>query len=314
MQLWVNVFFCFFFLSVFCRFDRWESEGLPLPAPADAGWLCVGEREHRDVGQMAKEEDEHQPCSYARYDMHPQHAPCSCLRRIRISRKGADLSFDAQFTSNPSEIKILQNICSHVRRFLLSSRLTVKQPDLRQGHLRGLHLLSWAARSTNPSSSRVSFNSWCVWWTGERAGQRACRLFTGHLMRLSRTSRACAVCSTHTGLPHTPDCFSDQPHPSRAHSAGTLPSRAADVRGDLQRHAAGWRGAQGRGGDGGGGLGGLKWRGKLAEFGYVTFWRCFFTVCGIHWRCVDSLNVGVFFIVCVFERKNHFNNFCWHQA
>lgn len=136
MQLWVNVFFlCVFSFPVFCRFDRWESEGLPLPAPADAGWLRVGEREHRDVGQMAKEEDEQQPCSYARYDMHPHHAPCSCLRGIRISRKGADLSFDAQFTSNPSEIKVLRNICSHFRRLLLSSRLrkTIKQPDLRRG-------------------------------------------------------------------------------------------------------------------------------------------------------------------------------------
>lgn len=45
--------------------------------------------------------------------------------------------------------------------------------------------------------------------------------------------------------PHTADCFSDQPHPSRAHSAGTPPSRAADVRGDLQRHAAGCRGPKG---------------------------------------------------------------------
>lgn len=45
--------------------------------------------------------------------------------------------------------------------------------------------------------------------------------------------------------PHTADCFSDQPHPSRAHSAGTPPSQAADVRGDLQRHAAGCRGPKG---------------------------------------------------------------------
>lgn len=84
---------------------------------------------------------------------------------------------------------------------------------------------------------------------------------------------------------HTVDCISDKPHPSRAYRAGTLPSRAADVRGDLQRHAASWRGAQGRGGDGvvvmivgvllARGVGLLKWRGKLMEDGFVTFWSSF---------------------------------------
>lgn len=51
------LFLCF-------RLDRWESEGLPLAAPADSGWLCVGECECRDVGQMAEEEDQQQACRY----------------------------------------------------------------------------------------------------------------------------------------------------------------------------------------------------------------------------------------------------------
>lgn len=52
------------FASVLLRLDRWESEGLPLSAPADAGWLCAGERERRDVGQMAEKEDQQQACRY----------------------------------------------------------------------------------------------------------------------------------------------------------------------------------------------------------------------------------------------------------
>lgn len=72
--------------------------------------------------------------------------------------------------------------------------------------------------------------------------------------------------------PHTADCSSDQPHPSRAHSAGTLPSQAADVRGDLQRHAADWRGPKG-------GVGMVVavwwWVGVLAEYRSATFWSCF---------------------------------------
>lgn len=90
--------------------------------------------------------------------------------------------------------------------------------------------------------------------------------------------------------PHTADCFSDQAHPSRAHSAGTLPSQAADVRGDLQKHAASWRGPKG-------GVGvvvavgeGSKRKGKLTKYGFVIFWHCFLhELCEVHFCYVDML-------------------------
>lgn len=79
--------------------------------------------------------------------------------------------------------------------------------------------------------------------------------------------------------PDIADCFSDQPHPSRAHGAGTLPSRVADVRGDLQRHAAGCRGPEGGVGmvlvvEAGWGREGGNWQSiDLSHFGAASYMR-----------------------------------------
>lgn len=124
---------------VFFRFDRWESEGLPLPAPADAGWLCVGEREHGDVGQMAQKEDEQRPCRYARHVTHPQHVHGSCLHSLNFVQisctfaSGCPLyNYSLRNHSSPRHLQPCQS-------------------------LTWLHSLSRAGRSTNRSSSRVVY-------------------------------------------------------------------------------------------------------------------------------------------------------------
>lgn len=148
----------------------------------------------------------------------------------------------------------------------------ISWPEPGQRACLGLVFIIPAACSTNHSSSRVSFNSQRV--IDRRKGEAAGLLGVyGSLDVFERAeSMPCA--------PHIADCFSDQPHPSRAHRAGTLPSRAADVRGDLQRHAAGCRGPKGGVGmvvvvaEAGWGREGGGWRSMdLSHFGAASYMR-----------------------------------------
>lgn len=161
-------------------------------------------------------------------------------------------------------------------------------------HLQPCQSLTWLWMTEKAHKSARSeaegASAGCIHYPGPVAAQithlHVCRLLVGVCKRQANRPAGClwVIWCVWAGrpesvpcAPHTADCFSDQPHPSRAHSAGTLPSRAADVRGDLQRHAAGWRGPRG-----GVGMmvvvwGGWSEKGKLAKYRYVTFWRCFFT-------------------------------------
>lgn len=61
--------------------------------------------------------------------------PAAVFIALTLAEKVQICHFNVQFTTNPSEIKVLQDICRHVSRLLLLCwlRKTIKQPDLRWG-------------------------------------------------------------------------------------------------------------------------------------------------------------------------------------
>lgn len=194
---------------------------------------------------------------------------------------------------------ILLEVFSYVRKLFDVMKTAINWPEPGRRARLWLVFIIPAACSTNHSSSRVSLNSQCV--IDRRKG--AATGLLGVYGSLDVFERAESMPCT----PHIADCFSVQPHPSRAHRAGTLPSRVSDVRGDLQRHAAGCRGPKGGVGmvlvvEAGWGREGGNWCMDLSHFGSymgsaefaAAIERCWFL-----WAYILNCFVFVHLCVCV---------------